>query len=374
MIFININYLDDNFNMKKGDIEIDDGKIKRVKDKIAYLESDLVIDCEGFTMIPGLIDIHTHGAAGIDLSDPEITKEGVETMAKYLLSHGVTSFCPTTMTVSEENNRRTLQAVKEYMDEKCEDGANAVGVNMEGPFISKSKKGAQNEEYVLVPDFELFKKLYDDYGGIIKLVDIAPEEVKDDFIEKASKLCTVSIAHTAADYKIAKESFDKGITHATHLYNAMSGYTHRAPGVVGAVFDDERVIGELICDGHHIDPAVVRTTFKIMGDRIAVISDALLFAGIPEGETIVSGGQETTVKGGVAVLNDGTIAGSVSNLHAELKNLVSWGIPFETAVKAMTLTPAKAIKMDEYIGSIKEGKKADLVVLDDKLNIVAVYH
>lgn len=374
MIFININYLDDNFEMKEGAIEIDEGIIKRVGDSIPYSESDLVIDCEGYTMIPGLIDIHTHGGAGIDLSDPDITRDDVAVMAKYLLSHGVTSFCPTTMTVSEENNRATMKAVKEYMDEQSSEGAAALGINMEGPFISKTKKGAQNEDFVMVPDFELFKKLYDDYGGIIKLVDIAPEEVKDDFIEKASKLCTVSIAHTAADYKIAKDSFDKGIRHATHLYNAMSGYTHRAPGVVGAVFDDERVIGELICDGHHIDPAVVRTSFKIMGDRIAVISDALLFAGIPEGEMRVFGGQETSVKGGVAVLNDGTIAGSVTNLHAELKNLVKWGIPFETAVKAMTYNPAKAIGMENLVGSIKRGKKADLVVLDENLEVVAVYH
>ena len=212
-------------------------------------------------------------------------------------------------------------------------------------------------------------------GGIIKLVDIAPEcDVRGDFVEKASKLCTVSIAHTATDYDGAVDAFQKGVTHATHLYNAMSGLAHRAPGVVGAVFDNENVCGELICDGIHIHPAVVRTTFKLMPERVCVISDAMRLSGVEDGGQGMLGVNMVTVKDGKATLPDGTIAGSVTNLHAELKNLVSWGIPLETAVRAMTLTPAKEIGMENEIGSLAPGKRADLVVLDENLEIVAVYH
>ena len=212
-------------------------------------------------------------------------------------------------------------------------------------------------------------------GGIIKLVDIAPEcDVRGDFVEKASKLCTVSIAHTATDYDGAVDAFKKGVTHATHLYNAMSGLAHRAPGVVGAVFDNENVCGELICDGIHIHPAVVRTTFKLMPERVCVISDAMRLSGVEDGGQGMLGVNMVTVKDGKATLPDGTIAGSVTNLHAELKNLVSWGIPLETAVRAMTLTPAKEIGMENEIGSLAPGKRADLVVLDENLEIVAVYH
>ena len=170
------------------------------------------------------------------------------------------------------------------------------------------------------------------------------------------------------------DAFKKGVTHATHLYNAMSGLAHRAPGVVGAVFDNENVCGELICDGIHIHPAVVRTTFKLMPERVCVISDAMRLSGVEDGGQGMLGVNMVTVKDGKATLPDGTIAGSVTNLHAELKNLVSWGIPLETAVRAMTLTPAKEIGMENEIGSLAPGKRADLVVLDENLEIVAVYH
>jgi N-acetylglucosamine-6-phosphate deacetylase len=175
----------------------------------------------------------------------------------------------------------------------------------------------------------VFKAFYDGCGGIIRLVDIAPEcDVRGDFIEKASKLCTVSVAHTATDYDGAKAAFRRGATHATHLFNAMSGMTHRAPGVVGAVFDTDTVCGELICDGIHIHPAVVRTAFRQMPGRICVVSDAMRLSGMPDGQGML-GVNLVTVKDGRATLEDGTIAGSVTNLHDELKNLVSWGIPLE---------------------------------------------
>lgn len=374
MLLIHANYLDEDFRLVQGDIEIEDGKILRVGKDLPRKEEDLAVDCAGsYTVVPGFVDVHIHGCAGADTCDA--TREALEAMAAFLLAHGVTSFCPTTMTTSRETIQAALLAAKDMMDHPMEGGARVVGVNMEGPFIAKERKGAQKEEDILPPDFPLFQRFYEESGGIVRLVDVAPEQPGGlDFVEKASQLCTVSIAHTTADYDQAKAAFDKGVTHATHLFNAMSGLHHRKPGVVGAVFDDSRVRGELICDGFHIHPAVLRAAFRLLGDRAVIVSDSMRANGMPEGEAFDLGGQMVTVHQGKALLPDGTIAGSVTNLHQEIKNLVSFGVPFEQAVKAATLLPARAIGLDGEIGSIAPGKRADLVVLDENLDIAAVYH
>ncbi len=374
MLLIHAKYLDEDFRLVQGDIEIEDGKILRVGKDLPRKEEDLAVDCAGsYTVVPGFVDVHIHGCAGADTCDA--TREALEAMAAFLLAHGVTSFCPTTMTTSRETIQAALLAAKDMMDHPMEEGARVVGVNMEGPFIAKERKGAQKEEDILPPDFPLFQRFYEESGGIVRLVDVAPEQPGGlDFVEKASQLCTVSIAHTTADYDQAKAAFDKGVTHATHLFNAMSGLHHRKPGVVGAVFDDSRVRGELICDGFHIHPAVLRAAFRLLGDRALIVSDSMRANGMPEGEAFDLGGQMVTVHQGKALLPDGTIAGSVTNLHQEIKNLVSFGVPFEQAVKAATLIPARAIGLDGEIGSIAPGKRADLVVLDENLDIAAVYH
>lgn len=374
MLLIHAKYLDEDFRLVQGDIEIEDGKILRVGKDLPRKEEDLAVDCAGsYTVVPGFVDVHIHGCAGADTCDA--TREALEAMAAFLLAHGVTSFCPTTMTTSRETIQAALLAAKDLMDHPMEGGARVVGVNMEGPFIAKERKGAQKEEDILPPDFPLFQRFYEESGGIVRLVDVAPEQPGGlDFVEKASQLCTVSIAHTTADYDQAKAAFDKGVTHATHLFNAMSGLHHRKPGVVGAVFDDSRVRGELICDGFHIHPAVLRAAFRLLGDRALIVSDSMRANGMPEGEAFDLGGQMVTVHQGKALLPDGTIAGSVTNLHQEIKNLVSFGVPFEQAVKAATLVPARAIGLDGEIGSIAPGKRADLVVLDENLDIAAVYH
>lgn len=374
MLLIHAKYLDEDFRLVQGDIEIEDGKILRVGKDLPRKEEDLAVDCAGsYTVVPGFVDVHIHGCAGADTCDA--TREALEAMAAFLLAHGVTSFCPTTMTTSRETIQAALLAAKDMMDHPMEGGARVVGVNMEGPFIAKERKGAQKEEDILPPDFPLFQRFYEESGGIVRLVDVAPEQPGGlDFVEKASQLCTVSIAHTTADYDQAKAAFDNGVTHATHLFNAMSGLHHRKPGVVGAVFDDSRVRGELICDGFHIHPAVLRAAFRLLGDRALIVSDSMRANGMPEGEAFDLGGQMVTVHQGKALLPDGTIAGSVTNLHQEIKNLVSFGVPFEQAVKAATLLPARAIGLDGEIGSIAPGKRADLVVLDENLDIAAVYH
>lgn len=372
MFLINATYFTKDFELAHGDIEIQDGRISRVGGRLPYTQQDMAVDCQGFTIAPGFVDIHIHGCDGADACDG--TREALDAMARFLLRHGVTSFCPTTMTVGEETLTQALLAAKECAAHPLEDGARVVGVNMEGPFISMEKKGAQKAEYILAPDFDLFKKYFDVSGSLVRLVDIAPEQPGGySFAQKARQLCTVSIAHTTAGYGQAKEAFDSGVTHATHLFNAMSGLSHRAPGVVGAVLEDPRVRAELICDGVHIHPAVLKSAFAVLGGRAIVISDSMRANGMPEGEPFDLGGQQVTVQGGKAVLADGTIAGSVTNLHDEVKNLVRWGIPLAQAVRAATLAPAQAIGLDKEIGSIEPGKRADLVVLDKDLEVVGVY-
>ena len=372
MFLVNAAYLDQDFRLVRGDLEIEGGRIRQVGEKLSWSQNDLVVDCQGYTIVPGFVDVHIHGCAGADTCDGK--RESIDAMAEFLLTKGVTSFCPTTMTVDRAEIEAALLAAKACVDQPGP-GARVVGVNMEGPFIAAARKGAQKEEAILPPDPELFRHFQELSGGIVRLVDIAPEQPGGlAFIREVKDLCAVSIAHTTANYDQAKESFDAGITHATHLFNAMSGLHHRDPGVVGAVFDDSRVYAELICDGFHIHPAVLRTAFQVLGDRALVISDSMRANGMPEGEPFDLGGQMVTVREGKATLADGTIAGSVSNLHQEVKNLVSFGIPLEQAVKAASLIPARSIGLEEEIGSIAPGKRADLVVLDEHLDIVAVYH
>lgn len=372
MFLVNAAYLDQDFRLVRGDLEIEGGRIRQVGEKLSWSQNDLVVDCQGYTIVPGFVDVHIHGCAGADTCDGK--RESIDAMAEFLLTKGVTSFCPTTMTVDRAEIEAALLAAKACVDQPGP-GARVVGVNMEGPFIAAARKGAQKEEAILPPDPELFRHFQELSGGIVRLVDIAPEQPGGlAFIREVKDLCAVSIAHTTANYDQAKESFDAGITHATHLFNAMSGLHHRDPGVVGAVFDDSRVYAELICDGFHIHPAALRTAFQVLGDRALVISDSMRANGMPEGEPFDLGGQMVTVREGKATLADGTIAGSVSNLHQEVKNLVHFGIPLEQAVKAASLIPARSIGLEEEIGSIAPGKRADLVVLDENLDIVAVYH
>ena len=372
MFLVNAAYLDQDFRLVRGDLEIEGGRIRQAGEKLSWSQNDLVVDCQGYTIVPGFVDVHIHGCAGADTCDGK--RESIDAMAEFLLTKGVTSFCPTTMTVDRAEIEAALLAAKACVDQPGP-GARVVGVNMEGPFIAAARKGAQKEEAILPPDPELFRHFQELSGGIVRLVDIAPEQPGGlAFIREVKDLCAVSIAHTTANYDQAKESFDAGITHATHLFNAMSGLHHRDPGVVGAVFDDSRVYAELICDGFHIHPAALRAAFQVLGDRALVISDSMRANGMPEGEPFDLGGQMVTVREGKATLADGTIAGSVSNLHQEVKNLVRFGIPLEQAVKAASLIPARSIGLEEEIGSIAPGKRADLVVLDENLDIVAVYH
>ena len=371
MFLINAKIINDDFQLVEADLKIEENRIADIGEKLSYQETDMVIDCKGYILAPGFVDIHIHGCAGADTCDG--TREAIETMAEFLLSKGITSFCPTTMTLDKESVKKSVEAVRTCMENPCK-GAAIVGINMEGPFIAEGRKGAHKAEYIIKPSLEWFEEIQKASGNAIKLVSVAPEQDEEGFIEKVKDSCVVSIAHTVTNFDGAKASFDRGVCHATHLFNAMPGLSHREPGVVGAILDDERVTGELICDGYHVHPAVLKMAFKVLGDRAIIISDSMRANGLEEGEISDLGGQVVTVSGGRATLEDGTLAGSVSNLHEEVKNLVSYGVPLTQAVKSASYLPAKRIGLEKEIGSIAVGKKADIVVLDEELNIAAVYH
>lgn len=338
------------------------------------LHDEPEIDATDCYAIPALTDIHFHGCAGYDFCDG--SREAIAAMAEYEASVGVANIVPATMTLSEEALTNICEAAKAYKNEsRHEKRARLCGINMEGPFISFSKKGAQNKDFIKTPDILMFDKLNGASGNMIRLVSIAPElDGAMEFIEKKHGEVIVSLAHTDADYDTSVRAFEKGANHVTHLYNAMNPYTHRAPGPIGAAADADGVDVELICDGVHIHPAVVRATFKMFGDeRIIFISDSMRAAGLEDGNYTL-GGQEVEVVGNLATLKDGTIAGSVTNLMDCLRTAVlKMGIPLEKAVKCAAVNPAKCIGIYDKCGSITVGKYADLLLLKkDNLETVNV--
>lgn len=329
-----------------------------------------ILDASGLIMIPGLVDIHFHGCMGADMCDG--TVEALDVITSYEASVGVTSVCPATMTIPRDE---LLCVMKNAGDYTYHGGAHLVGINMEGPFISPSKKGAQAAENIMHCDYEYFRQLQDAANGLIKLVDIAPEEPGAfEFIDKAKDETVISIAHTAADYDTAKEAIEHGASHATHLYNAMPSLHHRNPGVIGAVRDSQKCHVELICDGVHIHPSVIRATFAMFGaERMILISDSMRATGLEDGEYTL-GGQPVTVRGNLATLHDGTIAGSATNLMDCMRFAVNEaGISLEVAIMCATANPAKEINIFDEAGSISVGKKADFVLLNNALDIVSVY-
>ena len=368
MILKNAEVFNGDFEKIRADVKIDGEKISKIGD----FSSEDGLDLTGLVVMPGLIDMHIHGCGGADTGDA--TPEALETMSQTLVKNGVTSFCPASMTLSFEELTKIFANIDAMKDKVG--GAYIHGANMEGPYIAMSKKGAQNPLYVRNPDKEEFKKLYEGCNGAIRVVDIAPEcDGGDEFIKEIQPICPVSIAHTDAGYDEAVHAIELGVRHITHLFNAQSGLHHRKPGVVGAAFDVGRANGvraELICDGFHIHPATLRIAFREMGeDGTVIISDSMKAAGCPDGDYDL-GGQPVYVRDGKALLADGTIAASTSNVYKELKNVISFGIPEKQAVKSATINPAKAIRVDDKTGSIEEGKFADILVVDKDYNIKLV--
>jgi len=330
------------------------------------------IDLKGATVIPGLCDVHNHGNSGADFSDGDY--DGLVKMAAYLATQGVTSFAPASMTLPYDVLEKAFATARRIADQKPDGCARLMGIQMEGPYFSEKKKGAQNGAYLKDPDFQGFKALYEGCGGLVRIVDVAAElPGAKEFVEQAKQLCTVSVGHTDSDYDHAKAAFDAGATHVTHLYNGMPGIHHRNPGVIPAAAENPNVRAELICDGIHIHPASVRLAFNMFGpERMIIISDALRCCGMPDGEYEL-GGQQVFLSGGIAKLADGTIAGSATNLFECMRRAMSFGIPQEDAIRAASYNPACALGVQDQIGSIAEGKLADFVVCDENYEVLSVH-
>lgn len=329
-----------------------------------------VIDAKGAYAIPGLVDLHFHGAMGEDVCDG--TRKAFETIAEYEACEGITAICPATLTLPVRDLEHVLSVGAEFAKTPHE-GADVIGFNMEGPFISHIKKGAQNEDYILPADARLVDRFLEASQGLLKIIGLAPEENPgfEDYIRDVKNRVIVSIAHSNADYETARRAFDAGASHAVHLYNAMTELSHRVPGIVGAVSDCPKVNAEIICDGIHVHPAAVRAAFRMMGkDRMILISDSLRCTGMPDGRYEL-GGEPVVKKGKYCTLvKEGNLAGSVSNLMDCVRNAVrTMEIPLETAVACATIHPARAICAEDRYGSIEPGKKGNVVFLsaDERL-------
>ena len=347
-----------------GEVEIRAGRIAGVR---SLPEEALQGDERTALILPGLVDIHSHACIGYDTCEAD--EEQLGKMLDFQRSVGVTSYLPTTMTYDEGKLGgvcRRIAAVRH---------PGLKGIYLEGPFLSREKKGAQNPEYIMNPDIDMFRRLQKEANGLFKLCDIAPElDGALEFIDELKDEVRISVAHTCANYDEAKAAFDHGATQVTHLYNAMNPLTHRAPGVIGAASENENVYAEMICDGVHIHQSAIRAAFKLFGDdRIILISDSMMATGKPDGQYSL-GGQDVTVKGAYATLTEGgNLAGSVTNLMNCVRYVVKTaGISLGSAIKCAAVNSAKSVGIYDNYGSITVGKLANLVLLDENLDITRI--
>lgn len=356
------------FCFEPGEVTIEDDKIK----KIELCREEALTEQEAQTYIlPGLVDTHFHGCAGYDFCDG--TTQAMDAIAAYEVTHGTTTICPATMTLSEETLMQICTACAEAVETEKVCGDIPLkeilrGIYLEGPFISMEKKGAQNPAYIHEPDLAMLRRLQEAAKGMIRMAVVAPEVpgAMELIREGQGEFC-FSIAHTNADYETAKAAIEAGAAHVTHLYNAMPPFTHRKPGVIGAAAEHEKTEAELICDGIHIHPCVVKSTFKLFGaERMVLISDSMMATGMEDGKYAL-GGQPVTVRGNQALLDDGTIAGSATNLYDCMRTAIGMGVPKEEAVRAASANPAKAVGLEGECGFLLPGRRADILLADREL-------
>lgn len=345
-----------------------DEKIREITDiKNIDLSQYEVIDAKGNYVSPGLVDMHIHGYLGADVSDGDV--DGIKLMAEGIAKNGVTSWCPTTMTVSKAEIERAFDAVREVKSSSEIYGARILGVNSEGPFINAAKKGAQAEEHILRPDADFILENAD----IIKLFTVAPEvDGAKECIKKVSEESDIliSMGHTDANFEDAMAGVESGVRHTTHLFNAMTALTHRSPGVVGAALSSNKVSTELIADTFHVNKGVFNLVAKLKEDKLCLITDCIRAGGMPDGDYTL-GGQPLHKEGIKCLMPDGTIAGSVLKLNEAVYNLYeNTDLEIHQAVACASLNPAMALGEDKEIGSIEVGKRADIIIADDKFEVL----
>ena len=334
---------------------------------IGTLPDPAELDGTGCYVVPGFVDIHTHGAMGCDFSDGR--RQDMQTLADYYASCGVTSYLATTMAMGEDELLRAMDAVGGFCRQG---GAKCAGVHLEGPFLSAGKRGAQAARNIRLPDRALFDRLNAACGGQVRMITLACEcPGAMEFIRYASEQAVVSLGHTECTYEQAMEAFSCGASHVTHMFNAMAGFHHRQPGLMAAAMDAGASV-ELICDGLHVHPAAVRIAHRLYGDRLDLISDSMRCAGLSDGEYTL-GGQAVTVRDGRACLSGtDTLAGSSISLLDGVRNAVAFDIPLADALYAASTAPARAAGLDD-VGELRPGLRADVLVLDRDLALKTVF-
>ncbi len=356
--------------LEKADVIIEDHRIFAVGRGLSNAQADETIDASGRLVAPGYVDVHIHGSAGHDTMDG--TVEAIEGIARFLASRGVTSFCPTTLTQPTEAIMRSVRAVYDCMENGIEGGAQPLGVHLEGPCLDVKKKGAQPEQHIRTAAAINYQQLFS--LGNIKLITLAPEIAENNDLIAFARAngATVVVGHSSASYEDLVAAVELGVNHATHTFNQMEGLHHRKPGTVGGVLLLDQIYAEFIADGVHLHPAIVDMIVRLKGsDKAVAITDAISGAGMPDGDYEL-GGQKIVVKDGAVRLADGTLAGSALTLDRGVQNILKFTrATLAEAIQMATLTPARSIGVSDRKGSLEPGKDADLVLLDQNLNVTS---
>lgn len=327
-----------------------------------------IVDAHGNMLIPGFTDIHIHGVCGHDFNDGNA--DGIDTMSKFLASHGTTSVLATTSTADKNMLKKAVEVVAEKMKFGTP-GTQIIGLHMEGPFFSTLALGAQNPAYTQAATLENLEYILGDNWDVLKLIAVSPElENAENFVSELNMRGVVTaIGHTGADYDCAVKLINKGCKMITHFYNAMTPLKHRDPGVVGAVLEGRNADIQLICDFVHVHPAAINIAVNCVGkEHVAMISDAISGTGLGDGQYML-GGLDIFVKNGVARISDGALAGSTLTLDVAMKNMVSIGYKIEEVSRFLSYNPAKMIGVADHKGLIKDGYDADAIIIDSDFNV-----